>query len=468
MSRAWIPVLSLTTLLILSFSAAAPATDAARMGAALEDREGLLRDLEDREAAISARSPARVSEEVRRRAAELGVSAPVEALTELLYRKAHLELAVDRCALDLERATGCGGLAQLLSGVEARFEELTGFTADDFRRGARRPAVRAVELVGPQDRTASLILGGSFRTDPQHCVCSATISSRDRWIGQHWALECNGHAGHGVCSSDLDWAHSPGTGAMTGTIYLHHVSGTRVRDCPDDHRTCFKGPVPSKPGGGEWTNVCNCDTIHSQFSNPSIAFYGGDLSHGELVTQASFSNLVSDGPCGSGGGFTVVEWIKENDPVCCDDPMGDLVAQFGLPAGAATQEAVVSAQNCNGGSQSGLPPFCGEFGATVRLTTQCETRADDSFGSCYGRCGEMLPDAKPATATSTARPTATAAGTTATPALPRATCRRWNAVSAASEAVAPGNETSRRPPVRDTDVGPPGHHSHLRSREDPP
>jgi hypothetical protein len=180
---------------------------------------------------------------------------------------------------------------------------------------------------------------------------------------------------------------------MTGKIYLHHASGTRVRECSDDHRTCFKGPVPSKPGGGEWTNVCNCDTIHSQLSNPFAGMYGGELADGELVAQASFGDLISDGPCGSGGGFTVVEWINENDPWCCDDDMGDLVASFALLEGAATQEAAVSAQNCNGGSQSGVPPFCGEFGATVRLTTQCVTRDDDSFGSCHGRCGEMLADA---------------------------------------------------------------------------
>lgn len=162
---------------------------------------------------------------------------------------------------------------------------------------------------------------------------------------------------------------------------------------PDDHRTCFKGPAPTKPGGGEWTNVCNCDTFHSQLSNPYAPFYGGELADGELVAQASFSNLISDGPCGSEGGFMVVEAIKENDPVCCDDPMGDLVAGFALLGGAATQEAAVETQNCNGGSQSGVPPFCGEFGATVRLTTQCTTADDDSFGSCHGRCGEMLPDA---------------------------------------------------------------------------
>ena len=54
------------------------------------------------------------------------------------------------------------------------------------------------------------------------------------------------------------------------------------------------------PGGGEWTNVCNCDTVHSQFSNPLAGFFGGDVSDAPLVTQASFSGVVSDGPWGPG------------------------------------------------------------------------------------------------------------------------------------------------------------------------
>lgn len=396
MSRASIVLLS--TVLLAPCAAAAPpptrATPAAGIGdtaPAPEVRERLRRELADREAAIAARPLSSVREEVRRRAEELGIAAPAGELTALLYRKAHLEVAVDRCALDAGAAAACDDLAALLAEVEARFAALAGLAADDFRRGGRRPdAAPASDL---QVRASAPFLETSSRTDPQHCVCSATISSRDRWMGQHWGLECNGHAGHGVCSSNLDWAHSAGTGAMTGKISLYNAGPTRVHECPDDHRTCFKGPVPSKPGGGEWTNVCNCDTIHSQFSNPSAPFYGGDLSHAELVTQASFGNLVSDGPCGSGGGFTVVEWIEENDPICCDDGMGDLVASFPLVDGTVTQEAAVATQNCNGGSQSGVPPFCGEFGATLRLTTQCLTLDDDSFGSCHGRCGEVLAEA---------------------------------------------------------------------------
>lgn len=397
MSRTWIVLLS-TVLLTPFASAASPpagADSAASIGGTAETREvreRLLRDLAEREAAIAARPLVRVREEVRRRAEELGIAAPAGELTALLYRKAHLEVAVARCALSPGAQADCDDLSALLAEVEARFAELAGLAADDFRRGERRPAgTPAPDRL--QDRASSLFFGSSSRTDPQHCVCSATISNRDRWVGQHWALECNGHGGHGVCSSNVDSFHSAGTGAMTGKIYLYSASATRVRECPDDHRTCFKGPAPTKPGGGEWTNVCNCDTTHSQFSNPFAPFYGGDLADGELVAQASFGDLISDGPCGSGGGFTVVEWIEENDPVCCDDGMGDLVASFALLAGTATQEAAVAAQNCNGGSQSGVPPFCGEFGATLRLTTQCETRDDDSFGSCSGRCGEMLAEA---------------------------------------------------------------------------
>lgn len=102
--------------------------------------------------------------------------------------------------------------------------------------------------------------------------------------------------------------------------------------------------------------------------------------------------MVGDGTCDRGGVF-VQEYIEENDPVCCDDPMGTLLASVGIQEGTTTTDVPASAQNCNGGSQSGRWPYCGTFGATIRITTSCTTRLDDTWGSCAGRCGQVLPDA---------------------------------------------------------------------------
>ena len=179
---------------------------------------------------------------------------------------------------------------------------------------------------------------------------------------------------------------------MTGEISVFFGVSGRGLSCPDDHRLCFKGPKPSKPGGGEWGNVCNCDTFHSQYTNPFGSWYGGDLTEPTLVFQGSFHDMVGDGAC-DGAWIEVRERIEENDPWCCDDPMGTLVASTQIGEGSRSADVAASAQNCNGGSQSGVFPYCGTFGATIRIVTSCSTQPDDPFGSCYGRCGEELPDA---------------------------------------------------------------------------
>lgn len=70
---------------------------------------------------------------------------------------------------------------------------------------------------------------------------------------------------------------------------------------------------------------------------------------------------------------SVKEFIQENDPWCCDDPMGDLWANFPLADGYVITDRAASAQNCSGGSQSGVYPYCGTFGATIRLVSNCGT-----------------------------------------------------------------------------------------------
>lgn len=346
----------------------------AQLSAALDESEGALRRV--RRDTVEA--------EVRARAQDLGVEAPVERLVDLLFERGWLDLAAQRCALAASPGPGCGKVGAALRLVEEEFRSLAGLSAAEFKRG--RPTAGGAPGLAQRR-------GGdpALSNEPNHCRCSASVYSLDRWLNRYWALECNNHGGHGVCSTNLDSAHSPGQGAMTGDISVFFGVSFRGRSCPDDHKTCFKGPKPSKPGGGEWGNVCNCDTFHSQFSNPLGSWYGGDLTDATLVSQGSFHDMVGDGPC-DGAWIQVNEYVEENDPICCDDPMGTLVAARPVSEGTSSADVPASAQNCNGGSQSGLPPNCGTFGATIRIVTSCTTFEDDSFGSCHGRCGEAPPD----------------------------------------------------------------------------
>jgi hypothetical protein len=394
---------------VLVPAAAAPAApagrDAAPAAMAVTPRPAA--ELESRRRELDARSRNAVLAEVQRRAAELGVTAPADRLTDLLFTAAWLELERDGCGAAPDAARRCAAATGLLAETERGFRELTGISIERFRSGRApqaggSPAPGRAATGGPVVAPLFVPGGGSSRTDPQHCVCGVTIASFDRWMNRWWGLECGGHSGHGVCSNDLDWeycpwpisCHSPGAGAMTGKIRAFFGETMRVQSCPDNHRTCFRGPQPSpdKPGGGEWTNVCNCDTLHSQFSSPLIDFYGGDETDPELVVQTGFSNLLSDGPCDDRF-LSVAEEIVEHDPVCCDDPMGTLNAFAAVAHGTTVTDVPASVVNCNGGSQSGVPPFCGSFGATLRLTTSCQTLNDDGFASCYGRCGSLLADA---------------------------------------------------------------------------
>ncbi len=350
-------------------------------------RTARARALEQREGELLGRSMANVEAEVSVRAQEMGVEISSAALTALFSQIAWSQLDLDRCSLRLLTPERCRRAGQALETAEVDFLRQVGFSAAEFKAGRR--AIRPAADLGDKGLFPP---SGSQRTDPQYCVCDVSIANRDRWIDRYWGLECNGHAGHGVCSTDLDWAHSAGAGAMTGTITANLGYEIRTSSCPDDHRTCFKGPMSSKTGGGEWGNVCNCDIGHSQFSDPQGAWYGGDATDAELVAQVYFPAMMADGPCAQNG-IGVQEFIKENDPFCCDDPLGTLLAQTPVTDGTTVAEVPASVQNCNGGSQSGQPPNCGTFGATIRITATCQTGSDETFGSCEGRCGQILPDA---------------------------------------------------------------------------
>jgi hypothetical protein len=71
---------------------------------------------------------------VTQRAASLGIAVPVEALTDLLYQAARLELRVDRCRL-AQPAAECTQLQNEQHAVEERFQALAGRSIDEFRTG---------------------------------------------------------------------------------------------------------------------------------------------------------------------------------------------------------------------------------------------------------------------------------------------------------------------------------------------
>lgn len=345
-------------------------------------REDLRASIERRSMTMRETSREVVERQVRQRAEELRAPGEVAQLVDLLRLRAELEIERDRCLIEIAQEDACLPRARALEDLDAQFLSITGYTAGEFKSGRRRD--EAVPARGLELSTRSW--------DPSYCRCSALVYSRDRFMNRYWGLECNGHAGHGVCSTNLDSFHTPGAGAMTGSIDVFFGSSPRGRDCPDDHKTCFKGPMPSKPGGGEWGNTCNCDTWHSQWWNPYGSFYGGDLTDATEVWQGSFYEMIQDGSC-DGQWISVSEFIEENDPWCCDDPMGTLWASAPVGNGYRDSYVPTSAQNCNGGSQSGVYPYCGTFGATIRIVTDCQTYPDDYDTSCYNRCGQDPPEA---------------------------------------------------------------------------
>lgn len=311
-----------------------------------------------REAELAKRQREDVLAEVEMRALEMGVRASVEELTDLLGQRAHLQIGLDKCRLGEGGAGSCRAVEKALALVEALFQDEAGLSAREFQAGRRgTPA--------PPDRTGPQSLSKS-----QTCTCALSVYSGYRWMNGSWGLECNNHASHGVCSNNVDSAHTAGTGGMTGDINLYFGSYHQYRECPDDQTTCFHGPETEHPG--EWGNACNCDTWHSQYYNPQGTWYGGDLSDSAWVHQVSTPYFTVAGSC-DGAYVNVSEYIKENDPWCCDDPMGTLWVSVPVANGSGVSAGQASVQNCNGGSQSGVYPNCGTFGATIHVAYICQT-----------------------------------------------------------------------------------------------
>jgi hypothetical protein len=331
---------------------------AERMSA--RERAVLAASIPRREAELAQRQREDVFAEVEVRAREMGVRAPVEELTDLLVQRAHLQIGLDKCRLGSGGAASCRAEERALARVEASFRDRAGLSAREFQ-GGRRDTPPPADKLRPLSQTKS-----------QTCTCTLSIYSDDRWMNPWWGLEVGGHASHGVCSNDVDWSwpHGPGSGAMTGDIDIYLGSYHQRKTCEDDHITCFHGPSTSNPG--EWGNVSSCDTWHSQFYNPFGPFYGGALSDSLWVHQVSTPYFTVAGSC-DGAHVTVSEYIKEHDPSCCDDPMGTLWATVPISNGSGNSSAQASYQNCNGGSQSGVYPHCGTFGATIWVAYICGT-----------------------------------------------------------------------------------------------
>lgn len=324
-------------------------------------RAALAASIPRREAELAQRPREDVLAEVEVRAREMDVRASVEEMTDLLLQRAHLQIGLDKCRLADGGAASCRAEEKALARVEKLFREAAGLSAREFQSGRRDTPVPADKRGGPRSPSKA-----------QTCTCTLSVYSDDRWMNRWWGLEVGGHASHGVCSDDVDWSwpHTPGSGAMTGDINIYFGSYHQYKECEDDHVTCFHGP--STEHLGEWGNVFSCDTWHSQYYNPQGSFYGGDLSDSLWVHQVSTPYFTVAGSC-DGAYVNVSEYIEEHDPGCCDDPMGTLWASVPVSNGSGNSSAQVSAQNCNGGSQSGVYPYCGTFGATIWVAYICQT-----------------------------------------------------------------------------------------------
>ena len=330
-----------------------------------EERKALAESIPRREKELAQREREDVQSEVKQRMKEMGVIASVDELTDLLERRAHLAIDLDKCRLGNLEALDCGAMKKEMAAVEASFRAKTGLSTSEFRSGPKdKGNLDAARAATAATRSVTANAAGDS------CTCALSVYSDDRWMNRYWGLECNNHASHGFCSNNVDSTHTPGTGAMTGDINLYFGSYHQYKECPDDGTTCFHGPSTSH--AGQWGNVCSCDTYHSQYYNPFGDWYGGDLTDSLWVHQVSTPYVTVAGSC-DGATVTVSEYIKENDPVCCDDPMGTLWATVPVSNGSGNSAAQTSVQNCNGGSQSGVSPYCGTFGATIWVAYICST-----------------------------------------------------------------------------------------------
>lgn len=330
-----------------------------RGSGAAEARAALAASIPRRESELALLQREDVLAQVEQRIGDMALSASADELTDLLQRREHLAISIDKCGLGIIKA-GCRALKAELAAVEAIFREKTGLSTREFRSG---------RLDTPNMLAATS--GVSAQASGDTCNCTFQLYTLDRWMNRYWGLECGGHASHGVCSNNVDtfW-HSPGSGAMVGDISLYFGASNIFKQVGDDHLTMFHGPSTSNQG--EWGNVCNCDTEHTGYYNPYGPMYGGDLTDSRRVWQLGTGTLSAPGACNEVSVY-VREYVEENDPNCCNDRMGTLFVSLPLADGVGTTSGLASAQNCSGGSQSGVSPYCGTFGATLQVVYNCAT-----------------------------------------------------------------------------------------------
>jgi hypothetical protein len=217
------------------------------------------------------------------------------------------------------------------------------------------------------------------------CECTVTVGNQNRWIWGSWALECNGHKGHGDCpTTNIDTAHSPGTGAMVGKLIVEARSDNSVRQrwtktFSDDHVTAFKGPI-MRDGQWTWTNVCSCDAYNqsgcsaSQWWNQFAPMYSGPLNDQPYVYQGKSTLMKLPYACGdSRQDLAVFEQMEENDPWSANDGMGQIGVAF--PAQSGTRNYTVWAEHHEpamiGGTRTHAGWAGGNFGAELVVTTSC-------------------------------------------------------------------------------------------------
>src|ERR1044072_136005 len=114
------------------------------------------------------RQRADVLAEVALRAQEMNVRAPIGTLTDLLWERANLQIALDRCRVEASGAGGCRAEEKALARVEASFREEAGLSAREFQAG-RREAPPPPERLGPQPLLKS-----------QSCTRALAVFSGDR------------------------------------------------------------------------------------------------------------------------------------------------------------------------------------------------------------------------------------------------------------------------------------------------
>ncbi|MEQ1876925.1 MAG: hypothetical protein ABL958_09790 [Bdellovibrionia bacterium] len=224
----------------------------------------------------------------------------------------------------------------------------------------------------------AFFLAGQAATAAQQCECVVDVGTQNRKVWGSWALECNGHKGHGDCpTTNIDTMHSPGASAMTGSLQVYArqngvAKASWSRSFPDDHITAFKGPVYNSEGW-EWTNTCSCDTVHSQ-SNYNLPMFGGMQQDAVYVYQGRTKALRFPASCAdTTQQITVHENIQENDPWSPDDPMGSLAT--GVPAREGTYNYVQNASHFEpayiNGSRTHAGYAGGSYSADIVVQTRC-------------------------------------------------------------------------------------------------